>query len=391
MILFRSILLASLCLCSGAAFAVQDCDVGGVPVNPANGSTTAGKSGIMRCRERDSGQLQREQELRDGRFVGLVRYYKDGRLEKEFSVNEQGNRDGRGREFSTVTGKVIREDSSNNGTIVGLSRSFHPDGQPRRIAYRDEAGKEQAAVEYTARGQLRELRCGDKPWLGKEADEAALCGFAQRGKVAVAALYGDKGELRARVSHLDGVRVATETFWGNGKPRSQEETAADGRQVERSFAEDGVKRTEVGWIKAERGRFKEYELEYHDSGALLREQRWSQGAAVSDKGFYLNGQPRRETLYTRQDGVPASEVKEFHDNGKLASQGRFAGQDRYRQRPVGEHLRYDSEARLRQVRSYDAQGRLGREQEFDEQGKVVRDDQVFEDGSRKAYAAPAQR
>lgn len=391
MIPFRSIVLASLCLSTGAVLAVQDCDIDGVPVNPANGSTTAGKSGIMRCRERDSGQLQREQELRSGRFIGLVRYYTDGRLEKEFSVNEQGNRDGRGREFSPVTGKLIREEISNNGTTVGLFRSFHPDGQPRRIGYRDEAGKEQAAVEYTARGQLRELRCGDKPWLGKEADEAALCGFAERGKAVVASLYGDKGELRARLSHLDGIRVATESFWANGKPRSQEEAGAEGRQIERSFAEDGVKRREVGWIKAGRGRFKEYELEYHDSGALLREQRWKQGEAVSDKSFYLNGQPHRETLYARQDGVPTSEVKEFHDNGKLASQGRFASADRYRQQPVGEHRRHDSEGRLRQVRSYDAKGRLGREQEFDEQGKVVRDDQVFEDGSRKAYAAPTQR
>jgi antitoxin component YwqK of YwqJK toxin-antitoxin module len=384
----RASIFALLGFFSGAALAVQDCDIDGVDVNPANGSTTAGKSGLMRCRERDSGELQREQELRNGKFVGLVRHYKNGRLLKEFSVNERGNRDGLGREFSPVTGKLIREETSSNGTSIGFLRTFHPDGQARTLSFRSDAGKELASLEYTARGQLRELRCGDKPYLGKEVDENALCGFGQRGKPAVVSLYGEKGELRMRLTHLDGVRVGVESYWDNGKLRSQEETGADGGQVERNYAEDGVKRKEVRWIRADRGRLKQSEQEFHESGALVREQRWNAGEAASEKTFYLNGQLRSETLYTKRDGAATTDIREFHDNGKLAFEGSFATENRYNQRRIGEHRHFDSDGRLRQARNHDDKGRLTREREFDDKGRPVRDDAVFEDGSRKAYATP---
>ncbi len=38
-------LAALVCAAPLAALAVQDCELGGAPVNPANGSTTAGKTG----------------------------------------------------------------------------------------------------------------------------------------------------------------------------------------------------------------------------------------------------------------------------------------------------------------------------------------------------------
>jgi hypothetical protein len=48
-------LAAMLLLSSPLAFAVQDCELNGEHVNPANDHTTEGKTGIMKCRERDSG------------------------------------------------------------------------------------------------------------------------------------------------------------------------------------------------------------------------------------------------------------------------------------------------------------------------------------------------
>ena len=41
---------ALLALLPLAAQAVQDCELNGQHVNPANGHTTAGKSGLMRCK-----------------------------------------------------------------------------------------------------------------------------------------------------------------------------------------------------------------------------------------------------------------------------------------------------------------------------------------------------
>jgi len=43
-----------------AARAAQDCELNGQPVNPANGGETARKTGVLRCKDRGSGQLLRE-------------------------------------------------------------------------------------------------------------------------------------------------------------------------------------------------------------------------------------------------------------------------------------------------------------------------------------------
>ena len=48
------------------AFAVQVCELNGQPVNPNNGYTTEGKSGLMRCRDGEGGPVVREQELQHG-------------------------------------------------------------------------------------------------------------------------------------------------------------------------------------------------------------------------------------------------------------------------------------------------------------------------------------
>ena len=85
---------------AGPAHAIQTCELGGQPVDSTNGAATAGKTGLMRCRDADTGAVLREQELRDGRFMGIVRHFKDGQVEREFSVNEKGNRDGLARGWS---------------------------------------------------------------------------------------------------------------------------------------------------------------------------------------------------------------------------------------------------------------------------------------------------
>ena len=52
----RAVLAAAgLALAAHAAHAVQDCELNGQSVNPANGHTTAGKTGLMRCQDADTG------------------------------------------------------------------------------------------------------------------------------------------------------------------------------------------------------------------------------------------------------------------------------------------------------------------------------------------------
>ncbi len=192
--------LLSLCLLAPAwAHAVQDCELNGESVNPNHGGTTAGKTGIMRCKDRDSGQLVREQELQGGKFMGLVRYYKDGKLQRDYSVNERGNQHGRAREFAPG-GQVLRDSTYDNGSQMGLARSFHANGQLQRIVFygpREGGSIEQAYAEFNESGQLQALRCGRQTAAGGAGRRRPLVRFFGR-RLAARAVQRQRPAQRAQ-------------------------------------------------------------------------------------------------------------------------------------------------------------------------------------------------
>lgn len=367
-----------------AAHAVQDCELNGQSVNPANGATTAGRTGLMRCKDRDSGELQREQELKAGVFMGLVRFYDKGKLVKEHSVNERGNMDGRAREFGPA-GQVIREATYRNGSTVGLARAFYPGGQPKRASFHEEPGGERASAEWTERGQLALLRCGDRPMLAPALDDARLCGFAGSAASNVE-LFDVQGKLRSRMSFVAGKRLSGESLHDNGQPSVQEEVTGSTR-TERRFSVDGVKRREIVSALVERGAIRQRELDYSERGTLVREQRWNPaGELLADDAYFLNGQPRSKAMYSGEGAARVVEITEFHDNGQRSAQGRYTVGARSRQLPIGTHQRFNATGVLVGETVNDDKGRTLRERAWDETGALLRDDEVFEDGSRKAYA-----
>lgn len=366
----------------GIALGIQDCTLNGQDVNPDNGYTTEGKSGIMICRDRDSGVLEREEELRNGRFIGRVRIYTDGKLSREYKVNEHSNRDGLYREFSPE-GKVVREETARNGTTVGISRSWYQSGQLRRVVFYGDNGHEQAEVEFTPSGHLKSLHCADRPLLGKAANDAHLCGH-DSSKPVTSSLYSDKGVLRSRETYLAGVHTATELLWDNGKVQ-EENVTSGGKTVQRLFNRKGVKMQEVHWASAGHGRVKELEQEFHESGSMISETCWEKGKLVSESSFYLNGQPKSRNSYTTREGRMVCDAVSYHDNGQPAARGSYVVKNGYIDFPVGIHREFNSKGILLTEQEYDNKGRLSREKEFNDQGKLLRDDEVFEDGSRKAY------
>ncbi len=382
-----TITLIALCTLPSLCHAIPVCELDGQSVNPGNGHTTTGKSGLMRCREGEGGTLLREQELRNGVFMGLVRYYnKGGELEREYSVNERGNRDGRSREFAGK--QVMSEETLRNGSTVGLARRWHANGQLRRVSFHADGGREQAVAEFTPQGQLSDLRCAARPQLAPDADDAAWCGHLAA--VASVTLYSEAGKPRGTLVHERGERRKSELLWESGKPREQAETGAEGG-VERSFSEAGVKRRERVWVAQGTRRMTTLEREYHDSGALVRERQWKPtergGELQLEMRWYLNGQPKEKQEYINVDGQPARRETSFHDNGRASSEGLWMLAGRYDRLASGVHKGYDTDGRLRLERHHDANGRLTRERELDESGRVTRDDELFEDGSRKVFSA----
>ena len=85
---FRRPLLALGALLGANVWAVQSCELNCESVSRANGHTTAGKSGVMRCTI-ESGQVRRlDQTLRDGKTVGPVLMVLADGERREYSLNE---------------------------------------------------------------------------------------------------------------------------------------------------------------------------------------------------------------------------------------------------------------------------------------------------------------
>lgn len=359
--------LATSLLSVSAWAAQQDCEVGGARVDPAVAGALQGRSGSLRCRDHDSNDLVREQELQNGHFVGSVRYYSHGRLSREQTLNERGNLNGRSREFGPL-GQLLREGTYENGALVGLARSFHPDGRLQRASFYTAEG-EAAYAEFTRRGELRSLRCADRPLLVPAVDDASLCGF--RTRPSQVAFLAENGTLRARATFVSGRRARYETFQDNGLPATEEELVPAGR-IERIFGADGVRRREVLWTLNDGQGVREREQEFASSGTLTRERRWSQGQLVSEQTFYLNGQPRSKARYIGTGAGRRLETQDYYENGTLSAEGSYIDTGRYAPTPVGTH------------RQFDALGRIRTESVYDNRGRLLRDDEPNDEAARRA-------
>ena len=367
---------------AGTAHAAIDCELNDRKADPSDGSSTAGKTGLMRCKERETGELQREQQIQNGVFMGLARFYEKGKLAREHTLNAKGHIHGLAREFAP-NGQVVREAVYDDGQEQGLVRSFYPGGQLRRVTFYPAVGTDRAFVEFTERGQMSALRCGETPMLAPAVDDARLCGFIS-GPSQVE-LFDAGGILRSRLSYLSGKRVRSQSFYDNGKPSVQDEIAGSQR-IERQFSSEGVKRRETAWLLLERSAVRQREQEFSEKGTLIRDQRWNPaGQPIGDDSYYLDGRPRSKSVYRGTGDARTVEITEFHDGGQRAAHGRYLVTDRGRQVPVGTHRRFNEKGALLAESSFDAKGRVTRERSWDESGELQHDEHVFEDGSRKAY------
>jgi antitoxin component YwqK of YwqJK toxin-antitoxin module len=389
---------ALLALACPAAHAVQDCEFNGKHINTSNGAETAGKTGMVRCKERDTGLLVREYELRDGQSVGLSRYYRDGKLAKEFTITANGPHEGLEREWA-ANGQLVLEFTNVNGRTRGLRRQWFEDGKPRTVEWvaENQSGgeREGAAVEYRANGRLASLRCGPKPLLAPHVNDAKLCGFENNNAPSTVNLYSSKGDVRSTLVLVAGVEQKATTFFDNGKPQAKQELLQQGTQKRETFyVEDGPKRREKLWDVSARPALLLRDAEFHTSGTLVVERTYQlvdangrkRSRLALEARYYLNGQPQQKDTYIPDGDTELRDTQYYTDQGKLRLQGRYAVLGRYNERPVGLHQVFFVSGKLEREDTFDAKGKPTRQKVWDDSGTLLSDDEVFEDGSRKAYS-----
>jgi antitoxin component YwqK of YwqJK toxin-antitoxin module len=366
---------------------ILDCEVNGVSVNPNNGNTTKGVTGLMRCIERDTRLIAREQALVNGVYLGVDKMYEKGKLIRDGAVNVKGNREGAYKTYS-ATGVLLTDEMYLGGANLGLQKSFYESGSLRRLSFYEkretsEASpafvdtQEIASIEITPSGKLRDFRCAAKPAITFDRfSDQKLCGFGDK---ATTELYSDD-TLEERRTVQNGKFLTRDWFWSDGKLSGQF-IRLNEKITERRFNKSGVKISEViSSEKADR-RLRELEQAFHSSGTLISEKQWGVNGLTSESAWYLNGQ-----LKSKEEHLATSVLKrEYFDSGKLAFEGSYGRGDRSYQ-AMREHKYFYESGKLRSEIFYDGNGKVTRERELDESGKITRDDAVFEDGSRKQFA-----
>lgn len=352
------------------------CELNGESVNPNNGNATAGKTGMMRCRTED-GALQREEELRNGKYVGRrIFYARDGR--KEQTVNEKGNLDGSVREFYP-SGKLKEEGQYNNGERAGLYKRYYESGQVERIAYavaNKTGGERDAWLEYTEDGKLRGLQCGMRSLL---AEDRVPCGFSG-GPSKVDLYRAARGSTRVdtRVSYLNGVLVERIAFDDSGQ-QARSYILKDGIETTREYFPDGKPRRERALAKDAGGRGRDgTEREWAGNGQMIREVRYTGGYETAATEWYMNGSMKQRRSVEGSGRNALVHVEEFFDNGKPSRRG-----DQRNGSPVGKQESFDEAGMLREEATYDDKSVLKARRVYDEHGKLTADEEYFEDGSRK--------
>ncbi|WP_235504113.1 MULTISPECIES: toxin-antitoxin system YwqK family antitoxin [unclassified Acidovorax] len=384
-----TILLIAASAYTSSVSAIIRCELDGQPLNVSNGAELAGKSGQVRCREEDTGHLQREQELRNGRFIGQERMFdREGRLLRERTVNERGNSQGRVVEF-WPNGKVRREETVDNGRTQGAVRRYDASGRLERVSFHSD-GEEVFHLEYNSKSQPMRLLC---PRASVLPDDRKLCGFDGATDTE---LFAESGARSAQLRYDQG-RVLSATEWSSDGVVAAQQSVVDGRRVHRSFYTEGGKsvlREERVFTPDERSlRDTRGQLlmtrRYGSSGQPIEQRNFEGGREVQVERWYLNGSVRERSTWSGT-GPQARLLREmYRDDGKLARRDQLNAD----QWPVGTQQAFHDNGRLAMEEQYattpDARGRtrLTARKQWDDTGKLVADDIILEDGSRQRKPA----
>ncbi len=384
-----------LALCSALATparAALICEINGKKVNTSNGTEMASLSGLMRCKYDDTGKPQRDEEIKNGKSIGLQRLYGyDGTLERERNVNERGNAHGRSLYF-WPTGKIKREENFNNGNAEGLSREFDKDGQLTRLAYTNQ-GQDEPDLQYNSDGSLRSVRCANRSLL---AEDKTPCGFgpapvqttlynSMRQRVATQSYH--QGKLLASASYRADGSLERDLSFQGGRRLHRYYSQSDGKSVlreERLFDADDAP------LEVSRGPLLHSKV-WGGNGVLTEHTRYAKGEETLVERWYLNGAKKVRTTIERTAEGSARErenagrqlVESYDDQGLLESRetrtlrGYLTGIQTY----------YEANGKVYREDRYGSPNdngftrRLARK-EWDKSGALVVDDQFLEDGSR---------
>lgn len=373
------------------ANAIIRCEMNGKSVNPSNGFETSTLTGMLRCRDEDSGKLQREEELRDGKYVGLQRFFdRDGKLSRERSVNERGNSHGSVKEF-WPNGQLKSEETADNGQTVGIARRYFENGKLARITFYQDR-RSTLEIGFNPDGSYAELRC---PATSTIPEDRKPCGF--NGRVEDTVLQTAAGKRRV-VQRWDQGKLALFSSYRDDGSLQSEMSFDQGRRLHRSYQAPGAGDVSSGKALLREERVYEpgdqalaataghlqSSRQWGSNGQMTEQIRYSEGRPVQTERWYLNGARKEKSVVSGAGATARTQRENFADDGKLMSRETLTADGAN----TGLLQQFYASGKLRSETTFgepDARGRtrVVARREWDESGKLVADDEILEDGSRK--------
>lgn len=326
----------------------KQCTLDGEDVNPDNGATMAGRTGLLVCLH-DDGRKMYEHEYRNGEHIGLERTWGfDGGM-TERQVNASGNSEGPARELYP-DGTVKLEATYRDGDAIGLSRSFHENARLAALRFHETAGERAAVtIEFDDTGALSGLACGTRSYI---PEDRAVCGFDGR---QVEVSLHRRGKVAGKRVLRDGRVLRMDSLDDAGRLVESSQTTANGR-ITRRWYESGQKAAE----------------------AIVADDR-----VVSESEWYMNGAPKSKTTIDPKDERNPRIVSErYRDTGKLEQR-----EERVGRRLVRRELFDESGTRSEEFVHAD-EGHVKLHRKFAPDGSIVLEEEMFPDGSRKVIRGP---
>lgn len=295
----------------------------GDPVNPNHGGTTAGKTGMVICKD-DDGKVIREYELRNGKEIGKrMRVDSQGNRE-EYAVNEQGNMHGLKKVYNK-DGKLIYEGKYENSDGVGLHKEFFDSGKLKGIHYENSM-----SIDFKESGEPYNIRCGKETYAKEDRE---ICGWDKphESNLGSYKVTYDKGKLIKEIG-----------YYRDGKVRTE------------SIVDDGIETQKV----------------FFETGELKTVSTFKGREPLTKKEYFMNGNVSKEMTFKAGDKFLKKEMKTYYDDKTLESEGTYIVMRNYDEQD-GEIKSYWQDSKPRSIENY-KEGKLeGESQYFDDKGQLV--------------------
>jgi len=343
-------------------------------------STPENFTGVMTCKH-DDGKLNREESFVNGKKIGrqVMITFDDHRIESTTDTNEQ--KTGIERKYFP-SGKLKETNEYSKGKQQGLQHRYFENGTLISKAWYDN-GSETTRIDWTEKGKLYRVECGDKEFFKEQGD---LCGF--RGEKEIE-FFNGKGEVVAKEKYLNGKLLASSAHSGKDTIIDTEQKGPNTRAI---IVKSKKTKTVLAKFQVQSSDGINFSFDgssefFFEDGKIKSKSTWKNGTLLSETEFYQNGKMSVESKFSKVSEKETRGQRSYYtDSGLLNSESEFLVNS-YDYRQYGYHASENYSTQSIVNRYYGKDGKMAFEYHYDKDGNLKNSRELLKSGkfSLKEY------